>query len=85
MVQCKPKEGFYSKAVRLSFENLKSSNWSDPKFRAAVEFARRSYENIDNFDETEEPSKKRFRASGGGRKVHAPEMRDSLFEWFIGK
>ena len=35
--------------------------------------------------EHSEQSKKRFRKIGGGRKAAAPEIRDSLFTWFIGK
>ena len=31
----------------------------------------------------EEPSKKRFRESGGGRKCKAPDVRKAMFDWFI--
>ena len=30
-----------------------------------------------------EPSNKRFRESGGGRKCKPPEVREAMFEWFI--
>ena len=31
----------------------------------------------------EEPSKKRFRKSGGGRKCKAPKVREAMFDLFI--
>ena len=33
----------------------------------------------------EEPPSKRYRLSGAGPKLRAPEIRDELFQWFIGK
>ena len=49
-----------------------------------LEFAKKCHEKYLN-DEfvDEEPSKKRFRESGGGRKCKAPEVREAMFEWFI--
>ena len=56
----------------------------DNNHRKALNFAKRCHEKYLN-DEfvDEEPSKKRFRESGGGRKYKAPEVRESMFEWFI--
>ena len=50
----------------------------------ALKFAKRCHEKYLN-DEfvDEEPSKKRFRESGGRRKCKAPEVREAVFEWFI--
>ena len=80
-VTVRPTDGCFSKAVREFFRNLKDVPHNDRKFINAVAFARRCYESYQNSDD--EPSKKRFRREGGGRKAHAPEFRDELFEWFI--
>ena len=87
MVENRPREGFISKAVRGYYKNLKTISWKDQKFKNASEFARRCHDIFLNYDECEvvEPSKNRFRCEGGGRKAQAPEFRDMLFEWFIGK
>ena len=90
MVDTKPKEGFISKAIREYFSDLKTISSLDQKFRNAHEYARRCYQKYGNLDDLDDvissgPSKKRCRAEGGGRKSHAPEFRDWLFEWFIGK
>ena len=80
-------EHFLSKAVREYFKDLRNLPSSDPRLLSAVQLARRSHDFYTNSKSTEEgePSKKRFRSEGGGRKTHAPEFRDWLFEWFIGK
>ena len=89
MVKTKSRDGFYSKAVREYFDDLKNEPSSSSKMRNAIIHARRAYEKFgDSADievEVEEPSKKRFRSHGAGRKSQAPEFRDELFEWFIGK
>ena len=56
----------------------------DDNLSKALKFAKRCHEKYLN-DEfvDEEPSKKRFRESGGRRKCKAPEVREAVFEWFI--
>ena len=56
----------------------------DNNLSKALKFAKRCHEKYLN-DEfvDEEPSKNRFRKSGGGRKCKAPELREAMFEWFI--
>ena len=52
--------------------------------RKALKLAKRchgKYLNDEFIDE--EPSKKRFHESGGGRKCKAPEFIEAMFEWFI--
>ena len=83
VVMSKPREGFYAKAVREFYSDLKTAHYSDEKFKKALAYATRSFNAYRNEDG--EPSKKRFRIEGGGRKAHALEFRDMLFEWFIGK
>ena len=56
----------------------------DDNHRKALNFANRCHEKYLNDEFVDEkPSKKRFRESGGGRKYKAPEVRESMFEWFI--
>ena len=49
-----------------------------------LKFLKRCHEKYLN-DEfvDEEPSKKIFHESGGGRKCEAPEVREAMFEWSI--
>ena len=53
----------------------------DKNLSKALKFAKKCHEKYLN-DEfvDEEPSKKRFRESGGGRKRKAPEVREPMFE-----
>ena len=93
MVRSIPKEGFVSKAVRKYYKNLEKVPSSDNNFKNALYMARRAYNQFENPDSKDDddsfesgPSaKKRFRREGAGRKCLAPEFRDLLFEWFIGK
>ena len=81
-VETKPKQGFIAKAVRLFYSDLANAKNNDPEYENACKFASRCYQkHISN--EFEEPSKKRFRESGAGRKAEAPEVREALFDWFI--
>ncbi len=87
MVKQKPKESYTSRAVRQMFPSLRTKQATDPDFRKALSLARRCYETYLKSQEigvdAEEPSKKKFRASGGGRKSSAQEVRQAAFEWFI--
>ena len=52
-------------------------------FQRAIKVATRAFENIANLrDPTSRPVKKAL-ASGGGRKRKAPEIRSTLFSWFV--
>ena len=87
MVRIIPKEGWMSKAVREYFKDLKDTPSADQKFKNAVRYGWRCYTKYGKSKtaiDFEEPLKKRRRSEGGGRKTHAPEFRDTLFEWFIG-
>ena len=68
-VQKKPKQGFLATAVREFYSDLASAKHNDPNLVNALKLAKRCHEKLLNggFDE-EEPSKKRFREEGGGRK-----------------
>ena len=56
----------------------------DNNLSEALKFAKRYHEKYLN-DELvdEEPSKKRLRESGGGKKCKTPEVREAMFECFI--
>ena len=77
----KPKDGYVARAFRQFYHNLKDKKWSEDTFRKAVSFASRSYEQFKTgatdsmeLESTGEPSKKRFRAAGGGRKAQASNI-----------
>ena len=56
----------------------------DNNLSKALKFTKRCHEKYLNDKFVyEEPSKKRFRESGGGRKCKAPEVKEAIFEWFI--
>ena len=56
----------------------------DNNLSKTLKFAKRYHEKYLN-DEfvDEEPSKKRFRESGWGKKCKAPQVRETIFKWFI--
>ena len=83
-VPIKPKQRFLATAVQEICINLADMKHDNNNLSKALKFAKRCHEKYSNdefFDE--EPSKKRFRESGGGRKCKAPEVRALMFEWFI--
>ena len=80
----KPKQGFIAAAVREFYTDLSKVKHDNPNLVKALKFAKRCYEKYSANDfEGEEPPKKRFRASGAGRKCKAPEVREAVFEWFV--
>ena len=90
MVNIIPKQGFMARAIREYYKDLEKVPHNDRTFQNALRHGWRCYNKYqqtseNGLEEFEEPSKKRFRKEGGGKKAHAPEFRDSLFEWFIGK
>ena len=83
-VPIKPKQGFLATVVREFYSDFADGKHGDNNLSKALKFAKRSHEKYLN-DEfvDEEPSKERFRESGGGRKCKAPEVREAMFEWLI--
>ena len=82
------KEGPISKALRQFYVDLKDKTHEDKDFNRAWQMAKRclkKYENPKYLYDGDTPLTKRYRSSGAGRKAAAPEIRDSLFEYFIGK
>ena len=83
-VPIKPKHGFLAAVVREFQSDLADVKHDDNNLSKTLKFAKRGHEKYLN-DEfvDEEPSKKRFRESGEGRKCRAPEVSKAMFEWFI--
>ena len=83
-VPIKPKQGFLAAAVREFYSDLADVRHDDNDLSKALKFEKRCHEKCLN-DEfvDEEPSKKRFRESGGGRKCKAPKVREAMFDLFI--
>ena len=73
-VPIKPKQGFFAAAVREFCSDLADVKHDDNNLSKALKFAKRYHEKYlnDKFVD-EEPSKKRFGESGGGRKCKTPE------------
>ena len=75
--------GFLSKAVREFYTDIKDVPNDHPDFQGAIKVATRAIENIAGlWDPASRPAKK-TRASGGGRKRKAPEIRSVLYSWFV--
>ena len=73
----RPPGGYFTKAVREFFDNMKTVPTTDPRFKSALEYARRSYDSFGNPEDSElldEPSKKRFIREGAGRKAQDPDF-----------
>ena len=79
----KPSTGFIAKAVRQFYGDLKDAKNNDVDFVRAVKLASRSYNEIDSLRDPSSCPPKKVRAQGAGRKRKAPEVRISLFNWFI--
>ena len=81
-----PKEGYIAKRIRYYYDDLRNVPNSNLNFQVARKFAERCYKDFQNPNDSVDTSKAqkgRFRKSGAGRKAQAPEVRDSLFEWFV--
>ena len=78
-VPIKPKQGFLATAVSEFYSDLADVKHADNNLSKALNFAKRCHEKYLNDESVdEEPSKKRFRESGGGRKCKASEVREAI-------
>ena len=80
-----PRDSYIAASGREYYPDLANMKNSDPNFRKACRMATRCYQNkIKNDDDVAvDSSKKKFRVSGGGRKVRVPDVREAMFEWFV--
>ena len=82
-VPIKPSTGFIAKAVRQFYGDLKDAKNNDVDFVRTVKLASRSYNEIDSLRDPSSCPPIKVRAQGADRKRKAPEVRISLFNWFI--
>ena len=82
-VAVKPKWGFYSKAMREFYTDVKDVPNDHPDFQRAIKVITRAFENIGDLREPASRPVKKARVSGGGRKRKAPELRSALFSWIV--
>ena len=82
-VPAKPKWDFYSIAVREFYTDMNDVPNYHPDFQWAFIVAIRAFENIADLRDPASRPVKEARASGGGRKCKAPEIRSALFSWLV--
>ena len=83
-VPIKPKQGFLPTVVSEFYSDLAGVKHNDNNLSTALKFEKRFHEKYLNGEFVdEEPSKKIFRESRGGKKCQAPEVIEAIFEWFI--
>ena len=79
-----PKAGYLAGALREYYPDLVSVKHNDPVFVRALKMAKRSYDlALQSHSVDLPPLKKQIRAPGAGRKVTVPEVRESMYQWFI--
>ena len=86
--QPKPKEGFLAKAVREAFPELSRTPNNNKEFQSAKMLAMRALHEYEKRlgDPTvvdEVPKRKQYRQPGAGRKTKIPEVRQTIFEWYV--
>ena len=77
--------GYITKDVREFYADLKNAKHNDPNLTSAVKLGKRCLDQVIK-SETEilEPAtKSKFRQPGGGRKATIPDVRQSLYDWFL--
>ena len=79
----KPKWGFYLKAVREFYTDMKDVPNDHPDFQRAIKVATRAFENIADLRDPATRSIKKARFSGSGRKRKAPKICFTLFSCFV--
>ena len=71
----KPNIGYAVKSVCSFYSNLAETRNDDPIFVRAVKLASHSYNDLVNLQDTSSYAPKKARATGGGQKEKAPEVR----------
>ena len=82
-----PKQSFLAKAVRTVYSDLADAKHNDSSLEKALKLAKRCHEKYlaKDFSSSDDFSKaKIFRETGAGRKPQAVEVRQALFQRFIG-
>ena len=76
-------QGSLPKLYDNSMEIFKDAKNNDVDFIRAVKLASRSYNEINSLRDPSSCPPKKVRTQGAGHKRKAPEVRISLFNWFI--
>ena len=83
-----PRKGYIARAAREFYLDLKNVKHNDPNLESVIKLGKRCYENVAGNENTciigAQPSKSKYRKPGGGRKATIPNVREALFEWFVG-
>ena len=79
----KPKWGFYLKAVREFYTDMKDVPDDHPDIQRAIKVATRAFENIADLRDPATRSIKKTRFFGRGRKRKAPKICFTLFSCFV--
>ena len=69
--------------MREFYTDIKDVPNVHPDFQGAIKVATRAIENIAGLWNPASRPVKKARASGGGRKRKAPEIRSALYSWFV--
>ena len=83
-----PREGYIARAVRGFYPDLRNVEHDDPNLQAVVKLGKRCHEQLLNSESTCKinvgPSKSKYRKPWAGRRTIIPDVREALFDWFIG-
>ena len=74
---------YLTRAARGFYSNFSEAKSDSQEIKNACKLAERCYEKLEKGDFEDGAALKRFRTTGGGRKSRAPEVRETLFQWFI--
>ena len=69
--------------MRQFYSDLAEVSNNNPQSEKALKLASRSYNDLESLRDPSSCPPKKIRASGAGRKVKAPEIRQALFSWFV--
>ena len=71
-----------TRTVRRFYSDLRVVKHNDPDLSNALKLGTRCLDSLEANDFTEPPTKIKFRQAGG-RKTSVPEVRDTMYDWFI--
>ena len=82
------REGYIARAVRDFYLDLRNVEHDDPNLQAVVKLGKRCHEQLLSSESTCKinvgPSKFKYHKPGAGRRTIIPDVREALFDWFIG-
>ena len=72
-----------ARTVREFYSDLKDVKYNDPDLSNVLKLGKRCIDSLEANDFTESPTKVNFRQARGGRKKSVPEVRESMYDWFV--